>query len=113
MSYTLLSAIAVVAALLLDLVVLRTRVVRTRQWWISYAICFVGQLGVNGWLTGRRIVTYDDAVILGTNHQQFMGDWRICYAPVEDIGFGFALVLLTIVSWRWWNARADARATHA
>jgi len=105
MSYTLLSAVAAVVALLLDLVVVRTRVVLTRQWWISYAICFVGQLAVNGWLTGRRIVTYDNAAILGGNHVQFVGDWRLCYAPVEDVGFGFALILVTIVSWRWWSAR--------
>ncbi|RNI24426.1 lycopene cyclase domain-containing protein [Flexivirga caeni] len=105
MTYTALSGIAVVVALVLDLAVVRTRVVLTRQWWISYAISLAGQLAVNGWLTGRRIVTYDGAAILGTNHQQFLGDWRICYAPVEDIGFGFALILVTVVSWRWWAAR--------
>jgi len=110
MTYTALAPVAVVAALLLDLVAVRTRVVLTRQWWISYAISFLGQLAVNGWLTGRRIVTYDDTAILGTNHQQFFGDWRICYAPVEDVGFGFALILVTIVSWRWWSGR-DAERT--
>jgi lycopene cyclase domain-containing protein len=113
MTYTALSVIAVVVALLADLVIVRTRLVLTAQWWIAYAISFVGQLAVNGWLTGRRIVTYDDSAILGTNHERFVGDWRFCYAPVEDIGFGFALILLTIVSWRWWGARsADRRARH-
>lgn len=110
MTYTLCSVLAVLVVLLLDLVLLRTRVVMTRQWWISYAICFVGQLAVNGWLTGRRIVTYDDSAILGTNHQEFLGDWRLCFAPVEDVAFGFALILLTIVSWQWWNARVGLRA---
>lgn len=110
MSYTWLSAIAVIVVLLLDLVLVRTRIVLTRQWWICYAICLVGQLAVNGWLTGRRIVTYDDAAIIGTGHEQFFGNWRLCYAPVEDIGFGFALILLTIVSWRCWNARGGASA---
>ncbi|HWC20748.1 MAG TPA: lycopene cyclase domain-containing protein [Flexivirga sp.] len=108
MTYTLLALIAVPVALVIDLVVVRTRVVLTLQWWIAYAITLAGQFAVNGWLTGRRIVTYDGSTILGTNHQRFMGDWRIFYAPVEDLGFGFALVLLTIVSWRWWSAR-DAR----
>lgn len=109
MSYTLLAAVAVPVALLVDLVVARTRVVLTAQWWIAYAITLAGQFAVNGWLTGRRIVTYDDSAILGSNRVQFMGDWRICYAPVEDLGFGFALVLLTIVSWRGWNVAADHR----
>lgn len=107
MTYTALSVIAVLVAVAVDLVVVRTRVLRTAQWWIAYAITLVGQLVVNGWLTGRRIVTYDGTAILGTNHTQFLGDWRICYAPVEDLGFGFALVLLTVVSWRCWSARAD------
>lgn len=105
MTYTVVSLIAVPVALAVDLVIVRTRVVLTLQWWIAYAITLVGQLAVNGWLTGRRVVTYDGSAILGSNHGRFVGDWRICYAPVEDIGFGFALVLLTIVSWRWWNSR--------
>ncbi|GAB3489042.1 hypothetical protein [Flexivirga sp.] len=108
MSYTVLAVIAVPAALLVDLVIVRTRVVLTLQWWLAYAIVLAGQFAVNGWLTGRRIVTYDGSAILGSNHQRFVGDWRLCYAPVEDLGFGFALVLLTIVSWRWWTAR-DSR----
>lgn len=110
MSYTALAVLAVPVALAVDLAVARTRVVLTAQWWIAYAITLVGQLAVNGWLTGRRIVTYDGSTVLGSNHQQFLGDWRICYAPVEDLGFGFALVLVTIVSWRWWGARADRRS---
>lgn len=105
MSYTVLALIAVPVALLVDLVIVRTRVVLTAQWWIAYAITLVGQLAVNGWLTGRRIVTYDGSAILGSNHERFVGDWRICYAPVEDLGFGFALILLTLVSWHWWNSR--------
>jgi lycopene cyclase domain-containing protein len=108
MTYTALALIAVPVALAVDLLILRTRVVLTLQWWLAYLITLVGQLAVNGWLTGRRIVTYSGTTILGTNHERFMGDWRICYAPVEDLGFGFALVLLTIVSWRWWTSR-DAR----
>ncbi len=109
MTYTVLALIAVFVALAVDLVIVRTRVVLTLQWWIAYAITLAGQLVVNGWLTGRRIVTYDGSAILGSNHERFVGDWRICYAPVEDVGFGFALVLLTIVSWRWWSSRGDHR----
>lgn len=112
MSYTLLSVVAVLLTLVVDLVVIRTRVVLTVQWWVSYAITLVGQCAVNGWLTGRRIVTYDGSAVLGSNHQQFVGNWRICYAPVEDLAFGFALVLLTIVSWRWWSARDARRSAH-
>ena len=109
MSYTVLALIAVPVALVVDLLIVRTRVVLTMQWWIAYVITLLGQFTVNGWLTGRRIVTYDGSAILGSSHESFLGDWRIVYAPIEDIGFGFALVLLTIVSWRWWNARVVHR----
>jgi lycopene cyclase domain-containing protein len=105
MSYTAAAALGIVVALIVDLVVLRTRVVLTRQWWTAYAIVFAFQLLTNGWLTGRRIVTYDPDAILGAGSVPFLGDGRIAYAPVEDLGFGFALVLGTVSLWVWWGRR--------
>lgn len=94
MSYTVLAFLGVAGALLLDLVVLRTRVVLRRTFWTSYAIVLVFQLLTNGWLTGRDIVTYADSAILGT---------RLVFAPVEDLLFGFSLVLQTVAWWVWWG----------
>lgn len=105
MTYTAAAAVGIAAALVLDLAVLRTRVVTTRQWWAAYAIVFGFQLLTNGWLTGRRIVTYDPDAILGAGSVPFLGDGRIAYAPVEDLGFGFALVLATVALWLWWGRR--------
>jgi hypothetical protein len=51
-------------------------------------------------LTGVPVVRYDPNVIIG---------WRIAYAPVEDLLFGFALVLLTLSTWVWLGRRARAR----
>ncbi len=65
MSYTVLAVAGVAAAVLLDLVVLRTRVLTRRLFWTAYAIVVVFQLITNGWLTGRDIVTYDDSAIVG------------------------------------------------
>ena len=90
MSYTELVIVAVLAALALDLLVLRTGLVRRRAFWTAYAILAGFQLLVNGTLTGLRIVRYDPAAITGL---------RIAYAPVEDLGFGFALILLTLSLW--------------
>ena len=56
-SYTALAVVGVAGALVLDLVVLRTRLVRRRAFWTAYAIVLVFQLLTNGWLTGRDIVT--------------------------------------------------------
>ena len=90
MTYTQLAVTAVLAAVTLDLVVLRVRVLRRRTFWVAYGIVLFFQLLSNGWLTGRGIVRYDPDVILGP---------RIAYAPVEDLLFGFALVVWTLDCW--------------
>ena len=98
MTYSALAVLAVVAVLVVDLAVYRTRVVTRRVFWAAYAIVVVFQLLMNGVLTGLDVVTYDPAAIWGP---------RIAYAPVEDLLFGFALVLLTLASWAAVNRRAN------
>jgi lycopene cyclase domain-containing protein len=95
-SYTALAVTGVVVTVLLDLYVLRTRLLRRRAFWIAYAIVVFFQLLTNGWLTGRHIVTYDPDTILGL---------RVVYAPVEDLLFGFALVVQAMAWWVWWGRR--------
>jgi lycopene cyclase domain-containing protein len=95
-TYTALALAGVALALATDLFVLRTRLVRGRLFWTAYAIVLCFQLLANGVLTGRGVVRYDPAAITG---------WRIAYAPVEDVLFGFALVLLTLSSWVWQGRR--------
>jgi lycopene cyclase domain-containing protein len=95
-TYTVLAVAGVLVAVLLDLVVLGTRLVTTRAFWTAYAIVLVFQLVTNGWLTGRDIVTYADSAIVGT---------RVVFAPVEDLLFGFSLVLQTLAWWMWWGRR--------
>jgi lycopene cyclase domain-containing protein len=96
-AYTAAALVAIAAAVLMDLAVLRTRLLRTRLFWASYAIVVFFQLIVNGILTGLGIVQYDPDVILGI---------RLVYAPIEDLGFGFGLVTLTLVMWTWLGRRA-------
>ena len=98
MSYSALAVLAVVAVLVVDLGVYRTRLVTRAVFWVAYAIVLAFQLLVNGVLTGRGVVTYDPAVIWGP---------RIAYAPVEDLLFGFAMVTLTLASWAAVNRRAN------
>jgi lycopene cyclase domain-containing protein len=104
-SYTSLAVIGVVAALVLDRWVARTRVTSTRDWWSAYAIIVFFQLLTNGWLTGRGIVRYADDAIIGTEQSTLLGDGRLVYAPVEDLAFGFALVLTSVVVWVWLGRR--------
>ena len=90
MTYTAAALLGVAGALVVDLLVLRTRLVTRLVFWASYPIVFVFQLLSNGVLTGRRIVRYDPGAILGP---------RIAHAPVEDLLFGFAMVLFTLSIW--------------
>ena len=92
MSYTQLALLGVAGAVLVDTVLLRTWLVRRRTYWTAYAIVLFFQLLVNGILTGFDIVRYDPGAILG---------WRVAFAPVEDILFGYAMVTLTLSTWVW------------
>jgi lycopene cyclase domain-containing protein len=100
MTYTVAALLGVAGALTVDLLILRTRLVTRVVFWATYPIVFVFQLISNGILTGRHIVIYDPRAILG---------WRIAYAPVEDLLFGFAMVLLTLSIWVWLGRRGVQR----
>ena len=110
-TYTVAAVIAVLVAVLVDIFLLRTALVCSPLWWTAYGIIVAFQLITNGWLTGRGIVRYSDEAILGTGRIVFLGEGRIAYAPVEDLAFGFALVLLTCAMWVWAGVRT--RGPHA
>ena len=100
MSYTAAALLGAVLALVVDVLVLRTRLVTRVVFWATYPIIVFFQLLSNGILTGRDVVRYDPAAIVG---------WRLVYAPVEDLVFGFALVLLSLSLWVWWGRRGIDR----
>jgi lycopene cyclase domain-containing protein len=97
MTYTMAAVTGVAAAIAVDLWVLRTRLLAGRVFWLTYPIVLFFQLISNGVLTGRGVVRYAPSAIAGP---------RILHAPVEDLLFGFALVLVTLSLWTWLGARA-------
>jgi lycopene cyclase domain-containing protein len=99
-TYTVAALLGVAVALVVDLAVLRTRLVTRLVFWATYPIVFVFQLLSNGILTGRGIVLYNPRDILGL---------RLVHAPVEDLLFGFAMVLLTLSLWVWLGRRGVDR----
>jgi lycopene cyclase domain-containing protein len=90
LTYTVAATLGVVASLTLDLAILRTRLVLGRVFWCLYPIVVAFQLASNGVLTGRGVVLYNPDAILGP---------RLMHAPVEDLAFGFALVLASLSLW--------------
>lgn len=98
MSYTVAVVIGLAFAAALDALVLRTNLLQRKAFWTAYAIVLGFQLVVNGVLTGQRLVVYSPGDILGP---------RVLYAPIEDLAFGFSLVLQTMSWWVWWGRRAS------
>lgn len=97
MTYTIGSLVAVLAALAFDWWLTRQRLVARARFWVAYAIILFFQLIMNGFLTGLPVVTYDPQVHVGL---------RVANAPVEDIGFGFAMVLAVLTLWSRLGTRA-------
>lgn len=91
--YTLLTALAVVLVVAAELLIARTGIFRLPAYWISMVIVLGFQVLVDGWLTklSAPIVVYDESRNLGIRFP-----WDI---PVEDFGFAFAMVTLTVILW--------------
>ena len=89
---------AIFIAAFLDLEVLKTRLLKRKIFWTSYAIILPFQLLTNWWLTSREIVRYSEDTILGL---------RIASAPLEDLFFGFALVLSVMATWVYLGHKAN------
>jgi lycopene cyclase domain-containing protein len=96
MSYTALAITALLVAVIIDLMIVRSNLLRRKAFWTSYAIILPFQLLTNWWLTSRNIVMYQKATIIGV---------RIASAPVEDLLFGFALVLSVLSMWVYWGRK--------
>jgi lycopene cyclase domain-containing protein len=90
MTYTGLAVIGVVVAIAVDVLLFRTNLLLHKAFWVAYAIVVFFQLVSNGVLTGLPIVRYDPRSIVGA---------RVVYAPVEDLLFGFAMVVVTLSVW--------------
>ena len=90
MSYTQIAVMAVAISALIDIILLRTRLLFRKVFWTSYAIILLFQLITNWWLTSRKIVMYDSHTIIGI---------RLASAPVEDLLFGFSLILGVLSLW--------------
>lgn len=100
MSYTLLTLVAIALTVVIDMNVLRTRLLTRKVFWTSYAIILFFQLITNWWLTSNLIVSYSEDFIIGA---------RIAAAPIEDLGFGFALVTNVMALWVYWGRRGSFR----
>ncbi len=90
MTYSQIVILALVSAVALDLFIVKSSLLRRKAFWTTYAIILPFQLLTNWWLTSREIVTYNADAISG---------FRLAAAPIEDLGYGFALILSVLSLW--------------
>ena len=100
MTYTQIAVLSVFLVVVIDLYLLKTRLVTRKSYWTAYSIIVFFQLLTNWWLTSRKILTYDEDVIVGL---------RIAAAPAEDLLFGFSMVTLTMALWIFWGRKGIQR----
>jgi lycopene cyclase domain-containing protein len=99
-TYTQLALVALALSVIADGFITRQRMLFKKSFWTSYAIMLPFQLLTNWWLTSRKIVIYNSDAIIGS---------RIASAPVEDLIFGFALILAVLQLWAWSGRKTNAR----
>ncbi len=110
MTYLQIALIYIAIALLLDFVILKTYVLKLKLFWLSYSIVLFFQFLTNGVLTGFLIVTYNPEILIGsgeylTNRPPLIGDGRLFFAPMEDVLFGFSMIVFTISLWVYFGRR--------
>jgi lycopene cyclase domain-containing protein len=89
---------AVLVAVLLDLFVLKTQMITRGIFWITYALILPFQLLTNWWLTSKNIVMYSSNQIIGR---------RLAGAPIEDLLFGFSMIVLSLALWEFFSKRVQ------
>lgn len=99
MTYSEITSLALISTILFDIFITKTSLLTTRAFWASYGIILPFQLITNWWLTSRQIVLYDPEKIIGL---------RVAGAPIEDLLFGFAMIVATLSLWVYRSARARA-----
>lgn len=99
--YPTLAVAAAVAVLLLELLVLRSGLLRERAYWISMGICFAFMIPVDGWLTklSAPIVIY--------RAEDTSGIHPIWDIPLEEYVYAWALLTLVMLAWDRLGRRDD------
>ncbi len=91
--YTILTIAGIAGVVALEVLWARTGIFRSGLFWTSIGIMVFFQIWVDGWLTklSAPLVLYSPE-----EFAQIRFPWDI---PIEDFGFGFAMLTLTLICW--------------
>ena len=92
--YTFLAIVAVLAAVVLDRIT-KINLLSDKRYYLFLVVILFFKILVNGELTAR-IVMYDPSQITG---------FRLLTIPLEDFGFGFAMVTVAVIVWEKLRAK--------
>lgn len=95
--YTLLALFSLLVTLIVDNAS-GVKILRRREFWILVIIITGFKFLVNGYLTAASIVMYDPRFFLGV---------RLWTIPIEDFFFGFSMLVLSIIFWEYFKAKAS------
>jgi lycopene cyclase domain-containing protein len=101
MDYTILVIAGSLIVVVLDFL-LGTKILRQRLFWVFWVVVTALMVVVNGYLTWRPIVIYNEAKMLGV---------RLFTIPLEDFFFGFSLIGLNLIIWEYFN-RKESKANN-
>lgn len=101
--YTALAVAGVVVTLLVELLWLRTRILRRAQFWLALAVTLFFQVIFEGVLTRRSapVFVYPPAHVSGLRFP-----WN---TPMEDYLFGFCMITVTVMLWVHAGRRSGRR----
>jgi len=102
MIYSDIALVAILFAVITDLFILRTQVITRGIFWLTYGLIFPFQLLTNWWLTSKNVVMYSSSQIIGA---------RFAGAPIEDLLFGFSLILMTVALWKFFVQRQNPQSS--
>lgn len=90
MTYSDIALYAVMVAVISDLYIIKSQMLTRGIFWLTWGLILPFQLLTNSWLTNNQIVMYSPEQIIGR---------RLAGAPIEDLLFGFSMILLTLSLW--------------
>jgi len=97
MDYTILVIAGSLIVIVLDFI-LGTGILRQRLFWVFWLAVTALMFIVNGYLTWRPVVLYNEAKMLGI---------RLFTIPLEDFFFGFSLIGLNLIIWEYFKKKEN------
>lgn len=93
--YTVMTVIGMLVVIGAELLVFRSGIFLHAKYWAALVICLGFQCLVDGWLT-----KLSDPIVI-YNPDEYLGIRFPFDIPIEDFGFGFAMITAVLMLWQW------------